>query len=189
MTESWLPIPGYEGLYDASTWGRIRSLDRYVVNKEGVARFLRGRILRQNIHYYLQVSLYKNGKQRNHRVHALIALTFIGQRPDGQQVLHGPLGKLVNTPENLCYGTPSENEMDKVRDGTDRRGERHHNCQLTKEQVLEIFSAPRTRGSGKALAAKYGVTNGTIGHIRSGKRWGWLTSPDDNPAASCLVAA
>lgn len=77
--EIWKDIPGYEGLYMASTHGRIKSLDKYVVEKTGKKRFMKGKILKQQTTEdgYKAISLHKNGKNKKYLVHRLIALTFI----------------------------------------------------------------------------------------------------------------
>jgi hypothetical protein len=66
------------------------------------------------------VDLSKNGNQRTILVHRLVAAAWIGPRPDGQQVRHGPNGVSDNSVSNLCYGTLSENQKDRRRDGTHR---------------------------------------------------------------------
>jgi hypothetical protein len=67
---------------------------------------------------YLHLRLTKVGVGRTHNVHALVAEAFIGPRPKGMEVCHGIKGQLVNSLDNLRYGTPSENHMDMRRDGT-----------------------------------------------------------------------
>lgn len=112
---TWQPIPGYEGLYEVSDLGQIRSLPR----KGGNNRTYGGKILKPLLRPpYLTVVLSRDGIEARLRVHSLVALAFIGQRPAGQQVRHGPGGALDNRLVNLCYGTPAENAADKVRDGT-----------------------------------------------------------------------
>ena len=77
--ETWKDIPGYEGMYQASNYGRIRGLDRI----DGRGRNWKGRILSPKVDKkgYKYVLLYKNGKRRHYQIQILVALTFIGRRP------------------------------------------------------------------------------------------------------------
>jgi hypothetical protein len=81
---------------------------------------------------------------------------------------HNPL--CVN-PEHIYAGTRSDNQMDRVKDGTSNRGERHGNSKLTEEQVREIRAYPK----GYILTArKFGVSPQLIGRIRKRELWYWL---------------
>jgi hypothetical protein len=123
-SEEWRSVPGYEGLYEASDLGQVRSLDRVVA--AGTAPFQatrRGRVLQPyvNRHGYPVVSLSKDGeKRRTISVHKVILQTFRGARPEGLISRHLNGNRLDSRLENLAYGTHSENEQDKVRHGTQR---------------------------------------------------------------------
>ena len=81
---------------------------------------------------------------------------------------HNP--QCVN-PDHLYAGTRSDNQMDRVKDGTSNRGERHGNSKLTEEQVREIRAYPK----GYILTArKFGVSPQLIGRIRKRELWYWL---------------
>lgn len=114
-TEIWKDVVGYEGIYDVSDKGRVRSLSRL----NSIGRKLKGRILKQNPDGsgHLCVALH-NGKQKTRKVHQLVCEAFIGPRPEGKEVCHGPNGQLDNSTSNLCYGTHRENQRDMIRDGT-----------------------------------------------------------------------
>lgn len=110
--EIWRDIPGYDDIYQASTHGRIRSLDR----TDAVGRRIRGRILKQyrrTTHRYtfMQIQLCKLGKGINYNVAVLIAVTFLGPR-NGLEVCHGPKGSTYNRVDNLRYDTPENNRRD-----------------------------------------------------------------------------
>lgn len=113
----WRDVPGYEGLYQASTDGRIRSLDRDIVRPDGVViRTVRGRELkRYPVGSYLNVHLSVDGKRHQVTVHKLVLLTFKGPLPDGQERLHGIGGPWDNSIGNLRYGTRAENVKDRVK--------------------------------------------------------------------------
>ena len=171
MSELWLPVPSYEGKYEASNLGRVRSLTRQVNSRYGL-RTLQGRILKQvwDREYYI-VGLGKGSEHRWH-VHRVIAATFLGPCPKGLIVLHGVNGAKDNSVENLSYGTHRDNELDKVRDGTVLTGERHHKTRLTAAQVKEIRETSGV--SQQALADRYGVQQGTIWNIIHRKTWAHL---------------
>ena len=113
-TESWRPVLGYEGLYEVSDLGRVRSIPR-----PGT----RGGVMRTwpNIHGYLSAGLRRDGcPNTQFNVHALVAEAFIGPRPADAQVRHFDGDQRNNAASNLLYGTQSENELDKVRHGRNR---------------------------------------------------------------------
>ena len=119
VTEIWKDVVGYSGIYEDSNLGRVRSLDRL----DTAGRKRKGRILKQTLSNYLRVILC-NGKKKTRLVHQLVCETFIGPRPEGKEVCHGPSGKLDNSLTNLRYGTHSENALDRNRDGTSGRNRR-----------------------------------------------------------------
>jgi len=115
--EQWKDIPGYKGRYQASTAGRVRSLDREVFVKYAIGpkagttvlRPLKGRFLRprSDIRGYKYVGL--GTKHKSKRVHRLVMLTFVGPCPVGCEVLHLNHCRADNRQSNLKYGTRSEN--------------------------------------------------------------------------------
>lgn len=90
--EYWKPVVGYEGLYEVSNWGRVKSI-----------KFGRERILKPgtNNRGYLFVNLCKNGKKKNFRVHRLVAEAFIPNPYNLPEVNHKDENKLNNNAENL----------------------------------------------------------------------------------------
>jgi hypothetical protein len=124
--ERWLSVVGYEGWYEVSDRGRVRSLDRVVTDRGSLRqRRFRGRVLklapyeREDGPSYFQVSLSRDGQVDHPMVHCLVLAAFVGPCPVGQESLHGPGGGQDNRwPENLAYGTHWQNIMEKWRDGT-----------------------------------------------------------------------
>jgi hypothetical protein len=119
--ERWRDVIGYEGLYQVSNLGVVRSVDRVVKHYLGGPKKLKGKVLRAyptSQCKYLAVNLCKKGVRRPTCVHRLVAAAWIGPCPDGQEVRHGPAGVAANSVSNLCYGTRSENNLDCRRDGT-----------------------------------------------------------------------
>ena len=88
--ETWLPVAGYENLYEVSSLGRVRSL-------------VSGRVMRpaKNRYGYLKVNLYKNGKHKTHTVHRLVATAFLENPLNLPQVNHKNERKDDNRVENL----------------------------------------------------------------------------------------
>lgn len=113
--EIWENIPGFEELYQASTEGRIKSLDRNYKEKTYKVFYLgkrRGKILKPIENDYLYVNLVKHGVVTRKKVHFLIALTFpeICEKPfPGAQVNHLNEDKHDNRAVNLRWCTASEN--------------------------------------------------------------------------------
>ena len=101
--EIWKDYKDYEGLYQASNLGRLRSLDRWVKSKSGSVRLCKGKILKlcTDKYGYLKVSLYKNNKVKTYYVHRLVAEAFIPNPENLPEVNHKDENKLNNNAENL----------------------------------------------------------------------------------------
>lgn len=119
VTERWAPIPGYEGLYEASDMGRIRSLDRVLRTARGWDRKFPSVVLKGAMDRgYVRVALSdRNRNSRHFWVHRLILLSFVGPCPDGMETLHGEGGPSDNRLVNLRWGTSAENNQDILRHG------------------------------------------------------------------------
>ena len=104
IDEKWLPIKGYEGLYEISNYGRVRSLN---YRNKGIRKVLSCHA-RQG--YYIKVALVKNGEHKYYRVHRLVAQAFLPHPTEGQtQVEHVNTNKRDNRVENLRWCTPKGN--------------------------------------------------------------------------------
>ncbi|MFJ4107914.1 NUMOD4 motif-containing HNH endonuclease [Oerskovia enterophila] len=117
LEEVWLPAVGYEGLYEVSNHGRVRSLDRIDAN----GRRRKGRILLpvKNLKGgRLRVDLYRGGQKRMLLIHRLVLMTFVGPAPDGMEACHNDGNHTNNAPNNLRWDTSSANKLDSVRHGT-----------------------------------------------------------------------
>lgn len=122
-SEAWLPIAGFEGIYEISDQGTVKRLG-------GTKGARNDRILSPYTSGfgYLTVSLSRENERTRRTVHSLVAEAFIGPRPQGLQVRHLDGTKENNCKENLKYGTPLENSADLDRHGARRShfGERTH---------------------------------------------------------------
>lgn len=117
MEEIWKPVVGYEGLYEVSNFGRVRSVDHYVHHYRGGLKVVRGRILKPSFSGtgYLQVRL--GAKSNNHLVHRLVAEAFIPNPDNLPQVNHKDEDKTNNCVENLewCSAKYNSNYGDRTR--------------------------------------------------------------------------
>jgi hypothetical protein len=172
-SERWLPVPGYEGFYEVSDHGRVRSI-RHMTR----AGWRGGRPLKPfpDSDGYLRVNLSRHGVIAGLRpVHGLVLLAFTGPVPAGQQARHGTGGKLDNRLVNLCYGTPLENSDDKRRDGTMACGERQGNSRFTQADVEDMrrrYAAGETQA---AIARDYGTRQAVISVIVRSEGWRHVT--------------
>lgn len=117
--EEWRPVLGFEGFYEVSSYGRVRSLDRRIVASTGRVSNLRGRVLKQKLnHNYLKVNLHMPQKVRYACVHRLVCEAFHGASPSWDSVVRHLNGqRLDNRPENLRWGTAAENTADMISHG------------------------------------------------------------------------
>lgn len=112
MTEIWKDIAGYEGLYQVSNLGSVKSIDRKVFGKEHLfVQFKKGKIKKAHLSGkgYLKVVLYKENKPKRCYVHRLVAETFLNNPNNLPQVNHKDENKLNNNVSNLEWCTNKYN--------------------------------------------------------------------------------
>lgn len=124
MNEIWLPIKGYEGLYEISSAGRVRGLSR-TVKRHPSCRFVPGgdRKLQKMPNGYLSVALRKDGKQKRFYVHRLVAEAFIDNPQNFREVNHIDEDKSNNNASNLEWCSHSYNVM--YADGSKKRADKN----------------------------------------------------------------
>jgi len=167
--ERWLPVVGYEGIYDVSDWGNIKR-----VGASSGATI--GRILKPLITYgYKHVGLHKNGKHRQARIHRLVMYAFVGPCPKGKQVNHKDGDKLNNHLWNLEYVTAGENTRHALNLGlrVPLRGEDNSRSKLKEDNVHKIRKL-LGKETQTAITAMFNVSRRNISHIASGSTWSWL---------------
>lgn len=171
--EIWKDIPGYEGAYQVSNMGRVKSLPRSspIVYRDGtvVQRCLRERILTPNVnrHGYESLVLRCDGSDKTYEVQRLVAAAFIGPRPDGYETRHLDGNRLNNRADNLAYGTRSENQLDIY----DYRGYHHR---LTPADVRSIRSRLGSGENGRSVAKDFGICESMVSAIKRREVYRWL---------------
>lgn len=150
--ERWAPIPGYEGHYEASDLGRIRSLDRLRPYPGRAPRRVRGRILKATPFgpqgCYLRVALWMDGTGRTVAVHLLVLLTFAGPCPEDMECCHGNGDGFDNRLVNLRWDTHAANMEEQRR----HRAERGATCPQGHLLAEPNLTKPNGRGYRDCLA-------------------------------------
>lgn len=126
---------------------------------------------------YPDVRMMVDGKQVAIPVHRLVALAFLGPRPDGMQIRHLDGNKMNNQVQNLTYGTVAENNRDKIAHGTTSKGIKNPKVKLAEIEVLRVF---RSKGvlSADEVAKISDVSKSCVYRIWSGKYWAHLTKQE-----------
>jgi hypothetical protein len=154
----WKPIPGFAG-YDAHPDGFIGS------RRRGPRRVLRPAPQSKG---YLTVGLSAGTRasRQSRTVHSLILETFRGPCPPGMEARHLDGDQANNRLENLAWGTRAEQAEDKRRHGTDASGMRNGRTRLATEDVVAIRASTER---GTVLAARFGITEEYVCHLRRGR--------------------
>ena len=170
MSEEWRAIPGWEGLYEASSLGRVRRITK---RPPHIMR------PRKNRYGYYTITLRRPGVWRLGIVSILVCSAFHGPKPSPElQAAHWDGDTENNVPDNLRWATLAEQAEDKVRHGTVIMGDDHPASVLTEIEVSEIKRRMREqpfRGLGRALAKEFGVSTSTISFIAGGRFWKHVT--------------
>lgn len=175
--EEWREVPGWEGYYEVSNAGRVRSMERIVARSDGRTQRLAARVRKAQVQPDGRASLIlcRDSAPRIALVHRLVALAFLGAPREGQEVCHRDGNPLNNHVSNLRWGSHSENMMDRVEHGTHNRGERHNMVKLSEGEVRDIRSLYAGGGlSQAALGKRFGVSQSLVHLIVSRRKWAWL---------------
>jgi hypothetical protein len=147
--EEWREVPGLRG-YSASSLGRIKGPHGRIIgslDKDG----------------YLRVTLTREGRRRCIGAHAMVALAFIGPRPDGYDIDHIDGARGNNAPSNLQYCSHSKN-MAKAQAP---KGANHPQARLTDAQIADVRSSTETH---RVIAKRVGISVGYVSLLRNDKR-------------------
>lgn len=169
MERLWKPVPGYEGYYEISNDGLLRSVARISMNSLGYYRQLQGCLMAPSVNKsgYVKYSLAKDGKSKTITAHQLVAMAFLGHNREFNHltVNHIDGDKTNNQIDNLEIVSMTENRRHAIRNGLwNQRGVNAIKAKLTAEDLIEIR---RLWALGKYrqidLARMFNVGKSTIG--------------------------
>lgn len=177
--EVWRDIAGYDGRYQVSNKGRVKSFAR---REAAIMR------AGSNAQGYYQIGFNYKRKRKNFLVHRLVMLTFSPiENPDEMEVNHIDFDVKNACLENLEWATPLHNTQHfhrsgRLRDLSKTTGARSHKAKFTDADIFkirEMFKQPR-RGLSKVIAKQFGVSASTIEAINNGKTWKHLLPANQN---------
>ena len=173
MQEIWRSVKGYEGLYEVSSFGRVKCLAK--MKGYGKTPVLEA-IMKQRVNrgYYF-VALSKGGRKTTRIVNKLVAEAFL-PNPEGKPYTnHKDNNPSNNHVDNLEWCTQKENYEHSKRQGRNSRGERHGNSKLTEEAVIRIRECKKgMKGDTNTLSSlcrELGIGYETAKRIRRGESW------------------
>ncbi|MBR1146665.1 NUMOD4 domain-containing protein [Bradyrhizobium sp. AUGA SZCCT0431] len=180
--ETWKDAVGYEGFYQISSKGRVRSASRLINSPWGVkSREYEGQIKKSYIgkHGYVVTSFYIDGKMKLVKLHRLLAMAFIPNPENKPQVNHKNGVKHDNTLSNLEWATGKENMRHAIATGLKPSpkyagaldGEKCYRATTTGEIVLKIRAEYKNGATTTFLAAKYGLGLSAVVHMVHGRSW------------------
>ena len=172
--EEWRDIAGYEGYYQVSNFGRVRSLDRVVKARNG-DRVFRGRVLKPSInkHDRPSIGLAVKGVIKTRDVHSLVIETFIGPAPEGMEGCHNDGSPSNNNLSNLRWDSRSGNMLDvrKHNGLPNRKGELSTKAKL-KEKEVELIRVLLDRGvSKRKVSLMFKINRSQVSRIFNGLCW------------------
>jgi len=141
LGEEWRPIEGYEGLYEVSNLGRVKSLARTIIRSDGRRCVVTEKILteRVNDRGYIEIKLSRLGSSTYKKLHRIVATAFLDNPENKPEVNHKDGNKKNNQAENLEWATHSENMQHAFANGLhSHQGDRSSTKLLTESDVLSI---------------------------------------------------
>lgn len=175
-TEEWRPVVGFEGSYEISNLGRVRSVERRVP-WQGTLTTVRAKLIKpcDTGRGHKFVSFCRGGRKtrKNYYIHRMVLEAFVGPCPPGMECRHFPdRDRANNRLDNLQWGTRRQNMRDKDFHGTHLHGERSPNAKMSDAMVRKIVKLLRAgQLMQKEIAAKFGIDPGRVQAIASRKAW------------------
>jgi hypothetical protein len=174
--ERWRDVVGYEGLYQVSTWGQMKSVARMKRTRWGGLMAVPERIMKQTVLPgvgYRGVQLCKDRKYTHFLVHRLVLEAFVGPCPEGMVCRHFPDRDPANNRlDNLSWGTGEQNQADRVAHGTDGRGAKNPHARLKESDVRALRHLHATGlYTLKTLGDAYGVHLSTVFNVVRHRNW------------------
>lgn len=168
--EIWIDAFGWEGFYEVSNIGRVRSRKRTGETQYGT-RCYGGGFVKPISHKttgYLVVNLTAIGKRKQVLLHRLVLLSFIGPPGSGNEACHNNGNRHDPKLDNLRWDSRKNNNKDKIAHGTLPIGEKNGFSKLTLQQAQEI---KKTKTSIHELAKRFGVSASCCKKVRAGETW------------------
>ena len=173
--EIWKDIKGYEGYYQISNFGKVKSLDRVQINSLGYKRKLIGRILKPSLRQgYPRIILAKDGDIKHINIHRLVAKHFVKNNniEENNCVNHIDGNKENNHYSNLEWITSLENSSHASRIGLYKTGENHPDVSTTIDEAYSILDDYYLNNMFQNdIAKKYNCTQSLISSIVLGNTW------------------
>jgi DNA-binding transcriptional regulator YiaG len=187
--EVWKDIAGYEGLYQISNMGNVRTLPR--LHRLDRPYMKQERLLNPptNSSGYKQATLYKDKKGIIHSVHRLVATAFLRREPHHEVINHKDGNKQNNYVDNLEWCTYGHNQAHAIRTGLIRihRGENHYASKLTNAQRKEIIKLRSNGMKQRVIAEMYGIGQQTVSELIAKSHIDCRKVPETFPDNGILV--
>jgi len=170
MTEIWKTY--LEGCYEASSEGRVRSIDKQVLFN-GTPGIRKGIVMKltKNAKGYLTVVICDKGQRATKSVHQVIAGAFL-ENPDGlPHINHKDGNKLNNAVTNLEWVSASANQQHAYDTGLKGKGAAHGRAKLVEADVYSIKQRQAAGELDGTICKDYSVTEATLRNIRIGANW------------------
>lgn len=173
MKEIWKPVVGYEGLYEVSNLGKVKSLPRKYFNRN---RYTKEQILSTwvDAYGYKRVKLTNKTDGKSTKIHRILCEAFLPNPENKPYINHKDGNKLNNSLENLEWCTPAENIQHAYDSGLMPRkyGEENPVSKLSYKDIEQIRILRKTRGyTYKELGEMFGVSSSQIGKIVNKRSW------------------
>ena len=175
IEEIWKPVINYEGLYEISNYGKVKSLNYKRTKKEQILKPLK------EMGSYLCVILFKNNGGKQHSIHRLVLEAFVGPCPPGMEGCHNNGNPSDNFVGNLRWDTRSNNQKDRKWHGTknnpiwiNNMGSKSSTAKLNNTKIIEIKKLHLEGESNIKIAKIYNVHPTTISRIINEETWKYI---------------
>lgn len=165
VEERWKDVVGYEGLYQISDMGSVKSLIQRYGDKNIILKPIVGGS------GYPLVTLCKNKQRTNWSIHTLVLTAFVGQNPKNMECRHLDGNRKNPILTNLKWGTRCENQLDAKKHGTYTHGSIHGCSKLTERDVLRIRVLLKRKIKPQKIAEEFGVHQSTVSAIKTKRLW------------------
>lgn len=172
--EIWAGVPGYENSYMISTFGRVKSLPKFVIDPNGRVRPYKELIMKQQVtskYGHLKVSFRKDNDRKEFLVHRLVLMAFDRNPVGKEEALHKDGNPKNNFIENLKWGTSKENSQDSILHGTIARGKDLPQTKLSESDVKKIRADKRTSTE---ISKEFGISPRHVRGIKANEYWKYI---------------